>query len=401
MKISNVACAGWLALIVVAGVIVVGPSCDMRSSHVAAAESDSKPASSDSFSSALARFEFERVEMAVPVKVVFYAPDKAAASTAASAAFDEIHRLNAILSDYDPQSELRRLCRTAGRATAVPEETTSGADPTPSRAVAVSDDLWNVLQASQRMARLSDGAFDVTVGPVVKLWRRARRRHRLPTEQRLAEARERVGYQMIRLHPEGRKVELLRPDMRLDLGGIAKGYAVDAALDVLRRHGVTRALIDAGGDIRLGGPPPGEVGWRIAVAGTDREEPSAEVLLLANTAIATSGDAWQHVEIRGVRYSHIVDPRTGVGLTDRATVTVVAPTGMLADSLASAVSVLGPEPGIELVQKHPGAAVQIVRSRDDKQGGPVAVHGPGWAKLPRASPGGEAARDGGKAIEPR
>jgi thiamine biosynthesis lipoprotein len=330
----------------------------------------------------LRRFEFQRVEMAVPIKLIFYAPDEPTASTAAQAALDEVHRLNGVFSDYDAHSELRRLCHISG----------------PGRPVKVSEDLWNVLAASQRLARQSGGAFDITVGPVVKLWRRARRRHELPPSERLEAARKAVGYQMIRLDEQRRSVELLRDDMRLDLGGIAKGYAIDAALDVLRLRGITRALIDAGGDVRLGDAPPGADGWRVAVdvgepihlpgataglpssAGPLHEgdatgglrqrvvglgEGTGAVLRLHNVAIATSGDAWQHVEIDGVRYSHIVDPRTGLGLTNRSSVTVIAPSGMLADALASAVSVLGPERGLALVRRYPNAAVRVVRATGD------------------------------------
>jgi thiamine biosynthesis lipoprotein len=325
---------------------------------------------------ALKRFSFERVEMAVPVRIVLYAPDERSASTAATAAMDEIHRLNGVFSDYDARSELRRLCETAAEGRAVP----------------VSEDLWTVLRASQRIARQSDGAFDVTIGPVVRLWRRARRQHELPSEGRLAEARRAVGYELIRLLPERKAVELQAEGMRLDLGGIAKGYAIDAALDVLRRHGIPRALVDAGGDVRVGDPPPGQSGWHIRVATGNEptgDEPSPHpreglagllVLNLANAAVATSGDAWQSVEIDGVHYSHIVDPRTGVGLTDRSTVTVVAPSGMLADALASAVSVLGPEKGIALVDSHEGTAVRVVRASG---GEPEIRHSRSWEQIPR------------------
>jgi len=325
----------------------------------------------------LKRYNFRRVEMAVPIHIILYAPDEESASTAARAAFDEIHRLNGVFSDYDAQSELRRLCETAGSGTVV----------------LVSEDLWAVLQASQRIARQSDGAFDITIGPVVRLWRRARRRYRLPSEQRLAEARQAVGYDLIRLVPEKRAVALTADDMRLDLGGIAKGYAIDAALAVLRRHGVERALIDAGGDVRLGDPPPGQSGWHVQVATGKEPEVAASpprpaqegevgpvVLDLANVAVATSGDVWQSVEIDGTHYSHIVDPRTGIGLTDRSTVTVVAPTGMLADALASAVSVLGPPKGIALAGKYANTAVRVVRAPG---GRPESHQSPSWEALPR------------------
>ena len=302
----------------------------------------------------LHRFQFVRTEMAVPVKLILYAPDAASATEAADAAFAKMHILNAVLSDYDPQSELRRLSTSAAGG----------------RAVAVSRDLWRVLSHAQTLSQQSGGAFDVTVGPVVRLWRRARRRGTLPSPERLQAARALVGYQLMHLDNERKTVELLNDGMRLDLGGIAKGYAADETLRVLRGFGFNRAMVDAGGDIVLGDPPPGKPGWRIGIAdarqGTAGERGTRRVLLLANCAVATSGDTWQFVEIAGRRYSHIVDPRTGIGLTDHGSVTVVARHGMTADGLASAVSVLGPEAGLKLIEATPGAAAIVVRAEDGK-----------------------------------
>jgi thiamine biosynthesis lipoprotein len=315
----------------------------------------------------LERFQFTRTEMAVPMKIVLYAPTEAAASRAAEAAFARIHELGTLLSDYDPQSELRRLGNAAAEGKPVP----------------VSEDLWRVLWQAQILSRRSEGAFDVTVGPVVRLWRRARRRHELPPPDQLQSARELVGYQLIRLDARHHGVELLKPEMRLDLGGIAKGYAIDEALAVLQGRGIKRALVDAGGDIALGDPPPGKPGWRIGIARLEADGPPTRILLLANTAIATSGDTWQYVEVGGRRYSHIVDPRTGLGLTDHSSVTVVAPQGILADGLASAVSVLGPEKGLKLIEETPGAAALIVRA---PRGKVETYESSGWRDLPSASP---------------
>ena len=315
---------------------------------------------------ALRRFEFERVEMAIPVRIVLYAPDEPTANRAAEAAFGRIRQLNGVLSDYDPNSELRRLCDTAG----------SG------RAVVVSDDLWRVLLEAQRLAKQTDGAFDVTVGPVVRLWRRARRTTEMPHRDTLDAARQLVGYRLARLDPQRQTVELLKADMRLDLGGIAKGFVIDEALKVLARNGVTRALVDAGGDIVLGEAPPDKSGWRIGIARLNVDGPPTKIVSLARASIATSGDSWQFVEIGGRRYSHIVDPKTGLGLTDHSSVTIVAPNAMVADSLASAVSVLGPKRGIELIEKTPGTAAFIVRA---PQGKVETYQSSRWKDLPEVS----------------
>jgi thiamine biosynthesis lipoprotein len=150
--------------------------------------------------------------------------------------------------------------------------------------------------------------------------------------------------------------------MRLDLGGIAKGYALDEALKVLYAHGLRRALVAGGGDMVAGEPPPGKRGWRIEVAPLDvTNAPPPCYVSLARSGLATSGDLFQHLEIQGQRYSHIVDPRTGIGLTDHSLVTVIARDGMTADSLSTAVSVLGPTRGVRLVEAARGAAALIVR----------------------------------------
>jgi thiamine biosynthesis lipoprotein len=216
------------------------------------------------------------------------------------------------------------------------------------------------------LAERSDGAFDVTVGPVVRLWRRARRRHELPDPDRLAKALELVGCQKLRLDPKARTAQLMKPGMLLDLGGIAKGYAADEALATLKRYGIESALVAGGGDIAVGSAPPGKAGWRIAIAsleppGIANPKSKIQNLLLRDAAVSTSGDAEQHVEIGGVRYSHIVDPKTGMALTGRSSVTIVAPNCTTSDGLATAVSVLGPERGLELVKDTPGAGVLFVK----------------------------------------
>ncbi len=296
--------------------------------------------------SASERYEFTDKQMGMPFKVVLYAADEASANQAARAAFARINRLNQIMSDYEPESELMQLCKTAGGG----------------RAVEISDDLFTVLTRSLELSDKSGGAFDVTVGPLIKLWRKARRTRKLPPADELAAARMRVGHRFLKLDPQRRTAELLQPGMQLDLGGIAVGYAVDQALIVLKQQGITSALVDGSGDIGVSGAPPGARGWKIGVAPLDPEAEPSRFLLLEHAAVTTSGDAWQFVEVEGKRYSHIVDPATGLGLTDRSSVTIVAANCTIADSYTKAVSVLGPERGIALIESVPGAAVLIVRA---------------------------------------
>ena len=318
---------------------------------------------------ALQKFVFEKAEMGLPFRVSLYAADAATAKAAADAAFERVAVLNSILSDYDPDSELSRLSQTSGQGRAVP----------------VSADLWHALEVSQRIAERTDGAFDITIGPLVNLWRRARRKQELPSPEMIAEMRARVGYRKLRRDPAHHTAELLAPDMRLDVGGIGKGIAVDAALAVLAARGIERALVAASGDIGASGPPPDQPGWRIEVAKLDAEgAPPAQFVWLNHSAVSTSGDTLQRVEIDGVRYSHIVDPATGVGITDHSLVTVLGPDCTTTDSWETTVTVLGPERGLKVIEATPGTAVHIVR----KPGARVEVYDSSlWKKL--AAPRGQ------------
>ncbi len=277
--------------------------------------------------------------MGVQARIVLYAPDQAAAERGAVAAFDRIAALDATMSDYRRDSELMRLAER------------SGTGPVP-----VSADLFHVLRIAERLARLSGGAFDVTAGPLVQLWRKARDTRTLPAPEALETPRARSGYALLRLDAEDSTATLANKDMRLDLGGIAKGFAADEALATLRAHGLPHAMIEFGGDIVTGDAPPRErdaantsendvTGWRIT------EPLSGRTFHLANAAISTSGDTVQFVVIDGVRYSHVLDPRTGIPLTSRIAVTVIAPEGILSDGLATMLSVLGPEAGMRLLER--------------------------------------------------
>jgi len=183
------------------------------------------------------------------------------------------------------------------------------------------------------------------------LWHGAQETGRLPDGVAIERERRRVGYKLLLLNPRTRALRLRVPGIQLDLGGIGKGYAADEALTVLRKEGIKSVLVDAGGDIRVGSPPPGRKGWTIELS--DSGKPGRE-LLLNDCAIASSGDAFQFLEIDGIRYSHIIDPRTGLGLEGPRTVTVIAPNAADADALATAVSVLGPERGFAMIGRMDG-----------------------------------------------
>ena len=300
----------------------------------------------------LQRFEFQQPKLGAGFKIVLYASDQAKANRAAKSAFDRVDQLDAILSDYSPTSEISQL---SGRTSAGPM-----AGP-----VHVSPELFFVLKRSCEVAKQTGGAFDVTVGPFGKLWQRSRNLGKLPTTQRLDEARASIGYKFIRLDETNRTVQLLAPKMRLDVSGIAVGYIVDEALKAMKKTGVRRALIDAAGDLGMMDPPPGKKGWRVAIQSLQGPgESTGQYVELANAFISTSGDTYRFVEIDGKRYSHILDPRTGLGLTDRIGVTVIAKDGITADWLDTAVAVMGREKGSALIESIPGAAARITTIDD-------------------------------------
>ncbi len=263
--------------------------------------------------------------MGVQTRIVLWARSEAAAQGAAAAAFRRVDDLEQIMSDYRAHSELMQLCARAGGP---PER--------------VSRELFEVLSRSQDLSRRSLGAFDVTVGPSVALWRAARKTGEFPSHTALARARAVSGWRRVTLDRYERSVRLGVPGMKLDLGGIAKGCACDAALSALKKKGIRSALVEMGGDIAVSAAPPGEKGWKIEI-------PGGEALVLTNCGVSTSGDLYQYVEFGGKRYSHIVDPRTGLGLTSRIEVTVIAADATTSDSLATAISVLGEKDGRALV----------------------------------------------------
>jgi thiamine biosynthesis lipoprotein len=321
---------------------------------------------------ALKRFHYAQIKMGVQARLVVYAPDEATAERACTAAYQRVSALEDSMSDYRPRSELLQLCARAG-----------------SGPVKVSEELFYVLKKARELSEKTDGAFDVTVGPLVQLWRAARKTGKLPSAAALEQAKQLVGWRTLVLDERSGTVNLTKPGMRLDLGGIAKGYAGDQVLAVLKSFGITRALFEAGGDIVVGDPPPGKTGWPI-----DVENPigSAGRLKLANCAISTSGDTVQFVEIGGTRYSHVVDPRTGLGLTSHYAATIIAPAGIDSDALSTAACVLGPDAAGPILKAYAarGWIRRVDRPASTTQAAGVAPSNPHIAvdALDRAGEGG-------------
>jgi FAD:protein FMN transferase len=291
------------------------------------------------------RHEFRRAQMGTQFRVVLYAGSEAQARRAAERALDRIAEVEAALSDYREDSELSRV---EARLASLP----------PGAPVEVGPDLLQASLRSIALAAATGGAFDPTVGPLVRLWRRAREDGRLPADAEIAASRERSGFWNLRADARG--LRILARGMKLDFGGIGKGYAVDEAAKVLRAEGIARFLVAGSGDIRLGDAPPGAAGWKVGVVdlANPKKEPKMFVEL-ARVAISSSGDTEQHVEIEGVRYSHVVDSRTGLGVTTGYMATVIAPDGATADALSTAATVLGPERALAMARTFHGVELRI------------------------------------------
>ena len=293
----------------------------------------------------LKRHEYSLPRMGTIFRIELYSADEAAASKAAEAAFARAEELEQIMSNYREDSELMRLAREGASA------------PFP-----VSSDLYDVLSKSIRISELSRGAFDVTVGPLVELWRKARTMGRFPDASELAQAKALVDCRNLELDATRRTVFLKRAGMKLDLGAIGKGYAADQMLTLLQSRGFRQAMVVAGGEVAVGAPPPGETGWRVALETPDAGPGNPPcTLLLHDAAVSTSGDSKQFVEVNGKRYSHVIDPSTGLGLEGAASTTVIAKEAATTDALGTALSVMPVADGIRLAESLSGVAVYMVR----------------------------------------
>lgn len=303
-------------------------------------------------SSELRKFEKTEVHMGAPFTIVFYSDDEKVANRALERGFAHIAKLDKVLSDYDLESEVSRLC--AGSPHQNPQS--------------VSPELFDVLSISAKISRQTEGAFDVTVGPLTKLWRRARRQKEMPPKAQLTESLAKVGMDAIELDDAKKTVRLTKPGMKLDFGGIGQGYAADEVLKILSGMGITRALVNASGDVVALDPPPGELGWKVALAGPQpKSAPPKSYVLLSHGCITTSGDAFQSVEIDGKHYSHIVNPKTGLGMERRIAATCFASSGTIADALATTMCVTPTTKGMEIISREfPGAEILIVEVVGDE-----------------------------------
>jgi FAD:protein FMN transferase len=282
-------------------------------------------------------------------EIAAYGADRARLAEAADAAFEEIERLDRQMSNYSETSELTYINRNAARTDVV-----------------VDKELFDLLKLSVEYSRATGGAFDITVGPLMKAWGFFNGQGRVPGSDELASVMARVGSKHVRLNSQTRAIRFDNEGVELDLGGIAKGYAVDKAAQILRESGVTSALITSGSSsICAIGSPPNQTAWRVEVSDPlDRSRPLTRIEL-KDQSISTSGCHERSFTLGGKTYCHIMDPRTGHPIEGLLSATIITPRGVEAEALSKAVLVSGIECAKELLRKRPGVRALLYYRQPD------------------------------------
>ena len=300
-------------------------------------------------SAQLKRYEFTENKMGSPFTIVFYHSDSIKAIALPKECFLLVDSLNDIFSDYTLNSEVGKLTQLK-----------------PYQEQKLSDELFSLIVYAKRVCSLSHKSFDITIGAVTHLWRKARAENRFPSEQEVKEAKELTGFKNIILDPIKQTIAFKKAGMQLDFGGIVKGYAAQKVNDFLKTNRTPIALVDAGGDIVVSDPPPFKEGWNIAMNIPESEfELWDKRLQLKYRAVATSGDVYRFTIHDGKKYSHIINPKTGYGVTTQRNVTVIYKDGSAADWLATACSILPIRKALRLA-KNMHASLFIAYFKNEK-----------------------------------
>lgn len=321
----------------------------------------------------LTRYSFREIAMGCEVRIELFAHSHLEAARNARVAFDRVKELDERLSDYRAASEVSRLCNDAGCATLI------------------TADLAAVISESLRVSRATEGAFDASAGALSRVWREARVRGARPTDQEIALARGQCGFESLVLSADPRRVTFKLSGIRLDFGAIGKGFAAQAAIERMAASGASRALCAIAGDIACGDAPPDAAGWTIDVA-SELADVAVRRVVLRNQSISTSGDASQHLDVEGERFSHIFDPRTGRAVTRRIAATVVSRSGAVADALATALCIDGEAlvaRAAQIAQQCGEFEARVVELKAAYEGALASVkmtETPGWKSLQESPP---------------
>ncbi len=278
--------------------------------------------------------------MGTAIRVELWADDQRNGETAIDAVMAEMHRIDRAMSPYKADSELSRINREAAQ-----------------RAVPISAEMFTLLERAAAFSAMSDGAFDITFASVGFLY--DYRTGQRPTDAELSQARAAIGYRNVLLDPAARTVRFARAGVAIDLGGFAKGYAVDNGAAILRRFGIANGIVTAGGDSHIVGDRRGRP-WAIGVRDPRREGAIVAVLPLEDAAVSTSGDYERYFESDGVRYHHVIDPRTGKSPGHVRSVTVIAQDGLSTEAFSKCVFVMGVQKGLQFIESKPGVDAVVV-----------------------------------------
>jgi thiamine biosynthesis lipoprotein len=283
-----------------------------------------------------------RLYMGTMVEITVLGRDQAKLTAAKDAAFDEIGRIERLMSSYRGDSDVTRIDNSAGGPPVV-----------------VDPEVYEVIARSVEISRLTGGAFDVTMGAMWGIWKIDPDHPKIGDPAEIAARLPLVSWKNIVLDPERHAVGLKKPGMKIDLGGIAKGYAVDRAIEVMEERGITMALVDAGGDLRALGSHGGRP-WMIGIQDPRKKDAIIGTMPVSDMSVATSGDYEKFIEVNGKRYCHIFDPRTGYPASGARSVTIITREAWRADALATSVFVLGPDQGMDLIEKTPAVSGIII-----------------------------------------
>jgi thiamine biosynthesis lipoprotein len=285
------------------------------------------------------KYSYSEMKMGSPFHIIIVSTDSVKANHLARKSFQLIDSLNHIFSNYDSSSELSKINAAAGL---LPYK--------------MSPAMLDLVQKSQHAYIQSKGAYDISIGPLSSLWRNARKAKLFPEASTVLATKKLVGFAQVKINKRLGTIFLPNADMHLDFGGIAKGYIAQWVINFLKANGIQQALVDAGGDIVMSGPPLNQQGWLIGVNLPETTDQLLnKKLQLSNCSVATSGNVYQFIEYKGVKYSHIINPLTGYGVTNLRNVTIVAKTGATADWLATACSILPIKEAKQLAISHQAA----------------------------------------------
>jgi len=285
------------------------------------------------------KFSYSEMKMGSAFNLIIVSADSNKANHLARKSYELVDSLNHIFSNYDSSSELSKINASAGL---LPYK--------------MSTAMLDLVQKSQYAYIQSKGAYDISIGPLSSLWRNARKAKLFPEASTVLATKKLVGLNQVKINKRLGTIFLPNANMQLDFGGIAKGYIAQWVINFLKANGIQQALVDAGGDIVMSGPPLNQQGWLIGVNLPETTDQLLnKKLQLSNCSVATSGDVYQFIEYKGVKYSHIINPLTGYGVTNLRNVTIVAKTGATADWLATACSILPIKEAKQLAISHQAA----------------------------------------------